>query len=71
MSDLVKTLKLPIITDLGLYHSSFDKNDSLIGDLIDCLKGLRNAIAHNGVYLTVDSKKITLENNLQNILILK
>ncbi len=48
MSDLVKTLKLPIITDLGLYHSSFDKNDSLIGDLIDCLKGLRNAIAHNG-----------------------
>ncbi len=47
MSDLVKTLKLPIITDLGLYHSSFDKNDILIGDLIACLKGLRNAIAHN------------------------
>ncbi|MGI2253648.1 Abi family protein [Staphylococcus cohnii] len=43
------TLKLQIITDLGLYHSSFDKNDRLIGDLIDCLKGLRNAIAHNGV----------------------
>ncbi|WP_412519684.1 Abi family protein [Staphylococcus simulans] len=43
------TTKIQIITDLGLYHSSFDKNDRLIGDLIDCLKGLRNAIAHNGV----------------------
>lgn len=43
------TIKIQIITDLGLYHSSFDKNDRLIGDLIDCLKGLRNAIAHNGV----------------------
>lgn len=43
------TIKIQIITDLGLYHSSFDKNENLIGDLIDCLKGLRNAIAHNGV----------------------
>lgn len=25
------------------------KNENLIGDLIDCLKELRNAIAHNGV----------------------
>lgn len=42
-------IKDKVIEDLNLYISAFEENDSLISDLIDCIRGLRNAIAHNGV----------------------
>lgn len=33
---------------LRLYCSAFDQSKDILGDIIDCIKGLRNAIAHNG-----------------------
>ena len=46
---LKDTMKINLLKDLDLFITSFEKNEKIIGDLIDCLKGLRNAIAHNGV----------------------
>lgn len=43
------TFKIKIAKDLGLYLDSFKKKEDIVARLIDCLKGLRNAIAHNGV----------------------
>ena len=34
---------------LKLYSPAFDQSKDILGDIIDCMKGLRNAIAHNGV----------------------
>lgn len=43
------TFKIKIAKDLNLYLESFKKYEDIVAILIDCLKGLRNAIAHNGV----------------------
>ena len=43
------TFKIKIAKDLGLYLDSFRKKEDIVAQLVDCLKGLRNAIAHNGV----------------------
>ncbi|MFH4917478.1 Abi family protein [Staphylococcus cohnii] len=43
------TFKIKIAKDLDLYLDSFKKREDIVANLIDCLKGLRNAIAHNGV----------------------
>jgi len=42
------SLKVEMLKDLKLYTNAFEKGENILGDLIDILKGLRNAIAHNG-----------------------
>lgn len=42
-------IKIKLAKDLNLYLESFKKKENIVANLVDCLKGLRNAIAHNGV----------------------
>lgn len=42
------SLNIEAQKQLKLYSPAFDLSKDILGDTIDCMKGLRNAIAHNG-----------------------
>ncbi|PTI83430.1 Abi family protein [Mammaliicoccus vitulinus] len=60
------SLVISTLIDLNLYHSSFNQSIDISGDIIDELKGLRNAIAHNGVLYDCRFKTSTTSNRLEN-----
>ncbi|WP_436937339.1 Abi family protein [Staphylococcus xylosus] len=49
ISCMKASIKIKLAKDLNLYLNSFKKKENIVANLVDCLKGLRNAIAHNGV----------------------
>lgn len=59
-------LVISTLNDLDLYHNSFNQSVDILGDLIDELKGLRNAIAHNGVLYDCRFKTSNSSNRLEN-----
>nr|WP_231563468.1 hypothetical protein [Staphylococcus schweitzeri] len=56
---------------LKLYSPAFDQSKDILGDIIDCMKGLRNAIAHNGVLYDCRFKTGETSNRLKEYLGIK
>lgn len=64
-------LKIKTLKDLKLYTSSFEKGENILGDLIDLLKGLRNAIAHNGILYDCRFKDSNISSRVSNFISIK
>lgn len=54
-----------------MYSSAFDKGENILSDLIDILKGLRNAIAHNGTLYDCRFKDSSINNRVSNFIKIK
>nr|WP_239990998.1 Abi family protein [Staphylococcus arlettae] len=56
---------------LKLYCSAFDQSKDILGDIIDCVKGLRNAVAHNGTLYDCRFKTGKTSSRLKDYLLVK
>lgn len=65
------SLKVETLKDLRLYSSAFDTGENILGDLIDILKGLRNAIAHNGILYDCRFKDSKINGRVSNFINIK
>lgn len=68
---LNQSLKVKTLKDLRLYTVSFDKSEDILGDIIDILKGLRNAIAHNGILYDCRFKDSNIGNRVSHFIKIK
>lgn len=57
-------LKIATMKDLKLYTPSFENGEDILGDVIDILKGLRNAVAHNGILYDCRFKDSNINNKV-------
>src|SRR5699024_6461249 len=65
------SLKVEMLKDLKLYTNAFEKGENILGDLIDILKGLRNAIAHNGTLYDCRFKDSNISKRVSNLINIK
>lgn len=65
------TLNIEAQKQLNLYSPAFDQSKDILGDIIDCMKGLRNAIAHNGTLYDCRFKTGETNNRLKKYLKVK
>lgn len=66
-----QNLNIEAQKQLKLYSPAFDQSKDILGDIIDCMKGLRNAIAHNGVLYDCRFKTGETSNRLKEYLAVK
>lgn len=62
--------KVPKLNCL-MYTNAFEKGEKILSDLIDILKGLRNAIAHNGILYDCRFKDSSINNLVSNFINIK
>lgn len=65
------SLNIEAQKQLKLYSPSFDQSKDILGDIIDCIKGLRNAIAHNGTLYDCRFKTGETSGRLKEYLVVK